>query len=138
MYDIDPIKKVESPIKLGTTFTTDSIYQNGEKGKKITEIQKNFQCSGTELFYQNKKEAGQWFQALSAQMPLLGGNKSGFIRSITQEESEVKSFVSDLDKVQYQLRREDINRLNILEELKPMRKSIGFFCCLKFRGIIIS
>lgn len=46
--------------------------------------------------------------------------------------------ISDLDKFQYQLRREDINRLNILEELKPMRKSTGFFCCLKFRGIIIS
>ena len=46
--------------------------------------------------------------------------------------------VSDLDKSQYQLRREDINRLNILEGLKPMRKSTGFFCCLKFRGIIIS
>lgn len=54
------------------------------------EIRKNFQCGGTELFYQNKKEARQWFQALSAQMPLLGGNKSGFIRSISQEESKVK------------------------------------------------
>lgn len=127
MYDIDPIKKVERSGKSDTTSTTDSVYQNGEKGKKITEIQKNFQCSGTELFYQNKKEAGQWFRSLSAQMPLLGGNKSGFISRIAQEGNEVKSFVSDLDKVQYQLRREDINRLNILEELKPMRKSTGFF-----------
>lgn len=46
--------------------------------------------------------------------------------------------VFDLGKIQYQLRIEDKNRLNILEELKPMRKSTGFFCCLKFRGIIIS
>lgn len=138
MYDIDPIKKVERSGKSDTTSTTDSIYQNGEKGKKITEIQKNFQCSGTELFYQNKKEAGQWFRSLSAQMPLLRGTKSGFIRRIAQEESKVKSFVSDLDKSQYQLRIEDKNRFNILEGLKPMRKSTGFFCCLKFRGIIIS
>lgn len=30
LYDIDPIKKVESPRKLGATSTTDSIRQNGE------------------------------------------------------------------------------------------------------------
>lgn len=30
LYDIDPIKKVESPIKLGATSTTDSIRQGGE------------------------------------------------------------------------------------------------------------
>lgn len=67
-------------------------------------------------------------------MPLLGGTKSGFIRRIAQEESEVKSSVSDLDKSQYQLRREDINRLNILEELKPMRKAPAFFAAENFGG----
>lgn len=63
----------------------------------------------------NKKEARQWFQSLSAQMPLLRGNKSGFIRSIAQEGNEVKSSVSDLGKIQYQLRIEDKNRLDILD-----------------------
>lgn len=64
----------------------------------------------------NKKEARQWFQSLSAQMPLLRGNKSGFIRSIAQEGNEVKSSVSDLGKIQYQLRIEDKNRLDILDK----------------------
>lgn len=63
----------------------------------------------------NKKEARQWFQSLSAQMPLLRGNKSGFIRSITQKGNEVKPSVSDLGKIQYQLRIEDKNRLDILD-----------------------
>lgn len=58
--------------------------------------------------------------------------------SDSSEGSRKSLTVSDLGKIQYQLRREDINRLNILEGLKPMRKSTGFFCCLKFRGIIIS
>lgn len=64
----------------------------------------------------DKKEARQWFQSLSAQMPLLRGNKSGFIRSIAQEGNEVKSSVSDLGKIQYQLRIEDKNRLDILDK----------------------
>ena len=54
------------------------------------------------------------------------------------EKNNEKSVIDDLGKIQYQLRIEDKNRLNILEGLKPMRKSTGFFCCLKFRGIIIS
>lgn len=54
------------------------------------------------------------------------------------EKNNEKSAIGDLGKVQYQLRIEDKNRFNILEGLKPMRKSTGFFCCLKFRGIIIS
>ena len=49
-------------------------------------------------------------------MPLLRGNKSGFIRSIAQEENEVKPSVSDLGKIQYQLRIEDKNRLDILDK----------------------
>lgn len=66
------------------------------------------------------------------------GRKSGENTSDSGEGSGKNLTVSDLDKIQYQLRIEDKNRLNILEELKPMRKSTGFFCCLKFRGIIIS
>ena len=43
----------------------------------------------------NKKETDTWFQALGAQMPLLGGTKYGFIRTITQfeEGSQAKNKV---------------------------------------------
>lgn len=40
---------------------------------------------------ENKKETKSWFQALGAQMPPLGGNKSGFIRSISFDSETVKS-----------------------------------------------
>ena len=94
------------------------------KGNLVNKVQtvhpnRNFanEMTADKILYltPNKKETRQWFQSLSAQMPLLRGNKSGFIHSIAQEESKVKSFVSDLDKSQYQLRREDINRLDILD-----------------------
>ena len=55
------------------------------------------------------------------------GRKSGENTSDSGEGSGKNLTVSDLGKIQYQLRREDINRLNILEGLKPMRKSTGFF-----------
>lgn len=54
LYDIDPIKKVESPIKLGATSTTDSIRQGGEnvntqfsmrvdsENRKLSEAQQEF------------------------------------------------------------------------------------------------
>ncbi len=107
-----------SPVVVGVMIS------KGRGGNIINKVQtvhpnRNFanEMTADKILYltPNKKEARQWFQALSAQMPLLGGNKSGFIRSITQKGNEVKSSVSDLDKSQYQLRREDINRLNILE-----------------------
>lgn len=94
------------------------------KGNLVNKVQtvhpnRNFanEMTADKILYltPNKKETRQWFQSLSAQMPLLRGNKSGFIRSIAQEGNEVKSSVSDLGKVQYQLRIEDINRLDILD-----------------------
>lgn len=54
MYDIDPIKKVESPRKLGATSTTNSIRQGGKnvntqfsmrvdsEGRKLSEAQQEF------------------------------------------------------------------------------------------------
>lgn len=54
LYDIDPIKKVESPIKLGATSTTDSIRQGEEnvntqfsmrvdsEGRELSEAQQEF------------------------------------------------------------------------------------------------
>ena len=95
------------------------------KGNVVNKVQtvhpnRNFanEMTADKILYltPNKKEARQWFQSLSAQMPLLRGNKSGFIRSIAQEGNEFKSSVSDLGKVQYQLRIEDKNRLDILDK----------------------
>lgn len=40
---------------------------------------------------ENKKETKSWFQALGAQMPPLGGNKSGFIRSISHPDDSVNT-----------------------------------------------
>ena len=50
---------------------------------------------------ENKKETDTWFQALGAQMPLLGGTKYGFIRSITQsgEGSQAKNEVDSIGYV---------------------------------------
>ncbi len=94
------------------------------KGNLVNKVQtvhpnRNFanEMTADKILYltPNKKETRQWFQSLSAQMPLLRGNKSGFIRSIAQEGNEVKPSVSDLGKIQYQLRIEDKNRLDILD-----------------------
>lgn len=107
-----------SPVVVGVMIS------KGRGGNIINKVQtvhpnRNFanEMTADKILYltPNKKEARQWFQALSAQMPLLGGNKSGFIRSITQKGNEVKSSVSDLGKIQYQLRIEDKNRLDILD-----------------------
>lgn len=107
-----------SPVVIGVMIS------KGRGGNIINKVQtvhpnRNFanEMAADRILYltPNKKEARQWFQALSAQMPLLGGNKSGFIRSIAQEGNEVKSSVSDLGKIQYQLRIEDKNRLDILD-----------------------
>ena len=107
-----------SPVVIGVMIS------KGRGGNIINKVQtvhpnRNFanEMTTDKILYltPNKKEARQWFQALSAQMPLLGGNKSGFIRSIAQEGNEVKSSVSDLGKIQYQLRIEDKNRLDILD-----------------------
>ena len=107
-----------SPVVVG------AMISKGRGGNVINKIQtvhpnRNFanEMAADRILYltPDKKEARQWFQSLSAQMPLLRGNKSGFIRSIAQEGNEVKSSVSDLGKVQYQLRIEDKNRLDILD-----------------------
>lgn len=82
-----------SPVVVGVMI---SKTQKGNLINKIQTVHPNRhfanEMTADKILYltPNKKEARQWFQSLSAQMPLLGETKSGFIRSIAQKESEVK------------------------------------------------
>lgn len=82
-----------SPVVVGV-LTTET-----QKGVTVNKVQtvhakRNFMSDITpeNILYlnENKKETRAWFQSLSAQMPPLGENKSGFIRKIAQGGTNVK------------------------------------------------
>lgn len=82
-----------SPVVVGV-LTTET-----QKGVIVNKVQtihakRNFMSDITpeNILYlnENKKETRAWFQSLSAQMPPLGENKSGLIRKIAQDGTNVK------------------------------------------------
>lgn len=82
-----------SPVVVGV-LTTET-----QKGVIVNKVQtihakRNFMSDITpeNILYlnENKKETRAWFQSLSAQMPPLGENKSGLIRKLAQDGTNVK------------------------------------------------
>lgn len=82
-----------SPVVVGV-LTTET-----QKGVTVNKVQtvhakRNFMSDITpeNILYlnENKKETRAWFQSLSAQMPPLGENKSGLIRKLAQDGTNVK------------------------------------------------
>lgn len=81
-----------SPVVIGVMLT-----KSNKKDITVSKIQtvhpnRHFmkEMTADNILYitENKREAKSWFQALGAQMPPLGGNKFGFIRSISQQIAE--------------------------------------------------
>lgn len=143
-----------SPVVVGVMVTQ---AQNGAVISKIQTVHPNRHASnditdGNILYISpNKKETKSWFsQFLSAQMPLLEGRRSGFIRSISQDAAKSQEKVSrhsdryrspsnrelltnaletTTDDVREQTvlnkYRDRIEKLNAIEaELKQVRKEI--------------
>ena len=83
-----------SPVVVGV------MVSKTQKGNLVSKIQtvhpkRNFkkEMTSDNILYisKNKKETKLWFQSLSAQMPLLGENKLGFIRMLSQLPESVKT-----------------------------------------------
>ncbi len=90
-----------SPIVIGVMVAKS---RNGTFVNKIQTVhpKKGFmkEMTADNILYlsENKKETKEWFQALGAQMPLLGENKLGFIRMLSQSSESVKTKTSATDK----------------------------------------
>ncbi len=71
---------------------------------------------------EDKKETDTWFQALGAQMPLLGGTKYGFIRRIShsKEESQVKNTEENIGT--FDERNQDIRYSREMDTVKALER----------------
>ena len=82
-----------SPVAVGVMI---GKHRNGLSFDKVQTVHPNRNVisgvtkENTLYLNENKKETDAWFQALGAQLPLLGGIKYGFIRTISHSGNGVK------------------------------------------------
>lgn len=120
-----------SPVVVGIVI---GKHRNGISVDKVQTVHPNrnflsqFTVQNTLYINPKKKETNTWFQALGAQMPLLGGTKYGFIRMVSQSNDNVKKF-SDRDqrtaKENAALKRENAQLRDALQYAKDLVKLQG-------------